>query len=176
MIPFVLPWNVPRAPRVSRETAEKWRLENLRLKNTGEVLEAKIAGLTRERDELRAERDRLREERFERSVATEELSAFDRMTVLKTLYPAGPGVAGEHARIWRRVFAAHPELIEDLARIGGLYALRPRTYDPTGTALPEPVDPYQLAIDQGRREAVLEILAHNLSLAEINSLTEDRNA
>ena len=114
--------------------------------------------------------------RLNTPIDTDDLSAFDRMTVLKTLYPASPGVAGEHARAWRKAFAAQPGLIEDLARIGGLYALRPRTYDPTGTALPEPVDPYQLAIDQGRREAVLEILAHNLSLAEINSLTEDRNA
>lgn len=169
MIPFVLPWEVPRAPRVSPETAEGWRRENIHLQKVVEALKA-------ERDSLTAERDRLRAERLEGAVATEELSAFDRMTVLRTLYPAGPGVAGEHARIWRRVLGAHPELIEDLARIGGLYALRPRTYDPTGTALPEPVDPYQLAIDQGRREAVLEILAHNLSLSELNSLTEDPHA
>ncbi|MCB1349000.1 MAG: hypothetical protein KDK11_10270 [Maritimibacter sp.] len=126
---------------------------------------------------LTSELERLRAERLEGTVATEELSAFDRMTMLKALYPGAKGAAVERAPAWRRAFAAQPGLIEDLARIGGLYAQRPRTFDEaTGTALPEPVDPYQLAIDQGRREAVLEILAHNLSLAEINSLTEDRNA
>lgn len=126
-------------------------------------------------EELRGDIARLEAERLGASIGAEALSAFDRLGVLRALYPAGPAVAGGQARPWRKVLAQSPELIEDLARIGGLYAQRPRSFDPTGAAIPEPVDPYQLAIDQGRREAVLEILAHNLSMTELNALLEDRD-
>lgn len=140
--------------------------------------EAEIARL---RNDRREERMKLLKEggraflTLDGKVDTASLSAFDRLMVLRAMHPEGPDAAAEPARIWRKAFAEFPDLVEDLARIGGLYAQRPRTFDHTGVAQPEPVDPYQLAIDQGRREAVLEILAYNLSLAEINSLMEPRN-
>lgn len=107
---------------------------------------------------------------LEGKVDTGSLSAFDRISVLQTLY-AGTGPAVDGARTWRRVFRDYPELMAHLALLGGLYALPPRTYE-NGVPLPEPVDPYELARREGAREVVLKILAHNLSIDELNQLTE----
>lgn len=104
-------------------------------------------------------------------IDTGRLSAFDRIGVLRALYPE-KHAAADQARLWRRVFTAHPELVESLAILGRLYTMSARAFDETGTERPEPVDPYRLAREQGRRDLALEILAHNLSIDELNQLME----
>jgi len=117
-----------------------------------------------------ARRDKERAEVLEGKVDTDRLSAFDRIAVLQSLYPT-MGDAADGARLWRRVFRDHPDVVQHLAILGGLYALPLRTYE-NGVPLPEPVDPYELARREGAREVVLKILAHNLSIDEMNQLME----
>lgn len=105
------------------------------------------------------------------NVDTAALSAFDRITALRAIYPTRDA-AEDGVRAWRDVFAKHPELVESLAILGGLFATSERSYDEFGIERPEPIDPYRLARAQGRRDVVLEILAHNLSIPELNQLME----
>jgi len=104
-------------------------------------------------------------------VDTGARSAFDRIGALRAIYPTRGGAA-DGARLWRRVFAQHPEIAESLAILGGLYAMSERSFDENGIERPEPVDPLRLAREQGRRDLALEILAHNLSMTELNQLME----
>lgn len=95
---------------------------------------------------------------------------FDRLGMLRAQHVTAEDAAGA-ASSWRRAFDTDPHLIRDLVRIGGLYAGLPRLYQ-DGVEVPERIDPIRLGVIQGRREAVLEILAHNLSMDEINQTLE----
>lgn len=103
-------------------------------------------------------------------VDTGRLDGFDRIGVLRAQY-ASQDPAAHSARLWRAVFQKHPELILDLVRIGGLFTQGERFFE-NGVERKLPLDPYRLAEDKGRREAVLDILAHNLSIDELNNLME----
>lgn len=104
-------------------------------------------------------------------VDTVALSAFDRIGALRATYPTRDG-ARETARIWQKVFAQYPQLVESLAILGRLYAMSERSFDDLGVERIDPLDPLRLARDQGRRDLALEILAHNLSMTELNHLME----
>lgn len=96
--------------------------------------------------------------------------SFDRRMMMRAQY-ADPEDATTAAAAWRRAFITEPVLIRHLVRIGGLFAGLPRLFQ-QGEEVVEPIDPVRLAVMQGRREAVLEILAHSLTSDEINQTLE----
>ncbi len=82
---------------------------------------------------------------------------FERMTVLRTLFPE-KRVAREAVHRWTQAVTREPELAGDVIRLGGIMAKAPARYQ-EGVALPDPVDPYAMAKREGRRELAVELLA-----------------
>lgn len=107
-------------------------------------------------------------------VGTDRLDGFNRISVLQAQHGTREEAA-KAARLWRPVFQKYPEVILDLVRIGGLFQQR-ELYFEDGIKRSVPLDPTELAYEQGRREAVLDILGHNLSIDELNQLMEASDA
>lgn len=127
----------------------------------------------RERAMARGERPGRMDEISGLTVNTGKLDGFDRIGVLRAQHPTKASAA-QSSRLWRAAFAKYPELVLDLVRIGGLFQQGERYFE-DGVERKLPLDPTRLAYDQGRREAVLDILGHNLSIEELNDLMEASN-
>lgn len=83
---------------------------------------------------------------------------FDRRSVLAILFPGQPPRERARARAvlvarWSKARWDNPDLIPDLAGMGGLL-----TMTPLQDGLPD-TDPQRLAYAQGRRDLALELLA-----------------
>lgn len=77
------------------------------------------------------------------------------------------------AERWVQADQAVPELKEDLIRLGGVMAAAPERFENGAPAL-DPVDPYRLAVLEGRRQLALELLAMmNLSAWELAQMMGD---
>lgn len=71
-------------------------------------------------------------------------------------------------RRWRKARLAHPELMGDVIRLGGVLAAQPMDKGEV-----EPLDASRLAYEAGRRDFALQLLAMmQISIDELNHLTE----
>lgn len=97
---------------------------------------------------------------------------FDRITILRTLFPGRYEAARAAAR-WSRAADADPELAGDVIRLGGVLAKGAARYVDGAEAL-DPIDPYRLAREAGRREFAIELLGMmGVTPQELTDLTRD---
>lgn len=96
---------------------------------------------------------------------------WDKIAVLRALFPS-KDAAHQVSKRWFQAGNRDRELAADLLRLGGIMTLQP-TID--GDLAP--TDPQRLAYEAGRRDMALQLLAMmNLTIDELNALTEDNNA
>lgn len=87
-------------------------------------------------------------------------------------------LGGRAAAVWRwkKAFDADPRLANDVARLGGVFAIPARRWE-QGVEMPDPIDPIRMAKEQGRREMALEILAlMKVGDHELTDMMEERHA
>jgi len=100
---------------------------------------------------------------------------FDRLSVLLGLFGRHNRAAVAFARRWSAVLARHPELQNDLIRLGGVFVL-PAVNMVDGVPEPVTLDPYLCGLAAGRRELATQLLAAGgLSVEDLNQLMEDQD-
>lgn len=103
------------------------------------------------------------------------MNVFDRLGILRTIFPAKAAAADAGVR-WTRAARANPELMADVIRMGGLLTLTPDEYA-NGVPLGAPIDPCRQSYDKGRADLAKQLCAlMGLNRTELQSLMEDYDA
>lgn len=99
---------------------------------------------------------------------------FDKITILRQLSPNWR--AGQRlAMRWMAAAEREPELVNDVIRMGGILAQRPKTFA-DGVEVLDPIDPIRLAVDRGRAELAQDLLAlMNINPFELQQIMETNN-
>ena len=105
------------------------------------------------------------------------MTIFHRLPIIASLFPAGPQSARDAARRWVKAGRAQPELAHDLIRLGDVLALS-RVQDwQAGVPQSGPIDPLDMAYQNGRRDMALQLLAlMGMTIPDLNTLMENDDA
>lgn len=100
---------------------------------------------------------------------------FDPISILRARFTERRAARVLAAR-WSAAAARDPELREDIIRLGGLLA-QPETRFENGIEMRDPIDPYRLARDEGRRTMALDLLAlMNVTPHQLSQMSEVKDA
>ena len=101
---------------------------------------------------------------------------WDKILTLMKLTPGNRRAAQRLASRWSAVAEEQPALVQDVIRLGGVLAEEPKRFDEEGYEVLDPIDPYRMAIERGRRELALELLAlMSINGAELQQLMEQNS-
>ena len=96
----------------------------------------------------------------------------DRLGILRFVFRGSDQAAAAVSRRWRRAYDADPALATDLIHLGGVLALREVRIE-GGEVQPDPIDPYDLAYEQGQRDMAVKLLSvMGITPYELNQLLE----
>lgn len=99
---------------------------------------------------------------------------FDKLRILRMLTPTRRA-AHRLATRWVSAAENDPALVEDVIRLSGILAQRPKRFD-AGVEVVEPIDATRVLIDRGRQELGQELLAlMSINAFELSQLTEQNH-
>lgn len=74
---------------------------------------------------------------------------------------------------WTKAKEDDPAIMRDVIVLGGVLAMEPRSFDEFGQENPDPIDPVRLAVERGRRELALELMAlMSVNAYELSKIAE----
>ena len=94
-----------------------------------------------------------------------------RASVLFGLFPWRTRSDRERARRWSQIAHDHPEILDDIASLGGI--LQVPLEIPPDPNDPKPVDPHRLAFEAGQRDMAVKLISlMGITNNELNQLME----